>query len=116
MAIYISQSAAKEIERIRSSRQQPDSLVRVRVKTGGCSGLFYVLKLESPQSKSLSAPASEERIYEVGEISFIVDVRSDGYLQDLRLDYSEDLMGGGFRFQNSLAIETCDCGLSFTIE
>jgi Fe-S cluster assembly iron-binding protein IscA len=32
------------------------------------------------------------------------------------LDYSEDLMGGGFRFHNPNAIETCGCGNSFRLE
>lgn len=109
MAISIGQNAAKEIARIKLSCQQPNSLVRLKIKTGGCSGLFYVLELESQKSPG-------DRQYEIGEICLVVDPQSDCYLQDLKIDYSEDLMGGGFRFQNSQARETCSCGLSFAVE
>lgn len=109
MAISISQSAAKEIARIKSSYQQPDSPVRLEVKTGGCFGLMYNLRLESQIN-------SGDRLYEVGEICLIVDPQSNCYLEDLKLDYSEDLMGGGFRFQNSRTSETCSCGLSFVVK
>jgi iron-sulfur cluster assembly accessory protein len=33
----------------------------------------------------------------------------------LQIDYSEDLMGGGFRFQNPNATANCGCGNSFAI-
>jgi iron-sulfur cluster assembly protein len=32
------------------------------------------------------------------------------------LDYSEDLMGGGFRFHNPNAAQSCSCGNSFSIK
>lgn len=114
--VYISQSAAREIERIRSSRQKPDSLVRLRVKTGGCSGLFYDLNLESPQTAEIATLDSSDLLYEDWGIRLVVDRQSDSYLKNLKLDYSEDLMGGGFRFQNPDATETCGCGLSFAVE
>ncbi|MGV2829013.1 HesB/IscA family protein [Myxosarcina sp. GI1(2024)] len=114
--VYISQSAAREINRIRLSHQQPDSLVRLQVKTGGCSGLFYVLKLENPEMVRISEATSRgDRLYEEWGICVIVDRQSDSYLKNLKLDYSEDLMGGGFRFQNPNASETCGCGLSFAV-
>lgn len=104
--VQISQAAAKEISRIKFSRQQPDSFLRLQIKPGGCSGLFYDLKLES-NSKT------DDYIYESNGISIIVDSASIPYIEKLHLDYSEDLMGGGFRFRNSQAVNVCGCGLSF---
>ena len=37
------------------------------------------------------------------------------YLNGLILDYSEDLMGGGFRFNNPNAKVACGCGNSFSV-
>jgi iron-sulfur cluster assembly accessory protein len=91
--------------------------VRLQVKKGGCSGLFYVLKLENSETVKISEVSSEsDRFYEEYGICVVVDRQSDSYFKNLKLDYSEDLMGGGFRFQNPNAIETCGCGLSFAIE
>jgi iron-sulfur cluster assembly accessory protein len=106
--IHLSQAAAAEIRRLQLSRQQPNTFLRLSVKTGGCSGLYYSFELEKES-------ASNDRIYEHNGITIVVDERSDRYLQDLKLDYSEDLMGGGFRFHNTQASNTCSCGNSFTI-
>jgi len=36
------------------------------------------------------------------------------YLEGTKLDYSEDLMGGGFRFENPNVASSCGCGISFS--
>lgn len=110
--IHLSKSAAAEITRMKLSRQKPDSLLRLQVKQGGCSGLFYVLELESLTKKD----PSTNRYFNVEGISLVVDNQSYLYLEETKLDYSEDLMGGGFRFQNPHATKTCRCGLSFEID
>ena len=106
--VDISQAAAKEIKRIKLSRQKPDSRLRLQIKSGGCSGLFYSLELEAT-----AAEAKGDRYYESNGIQIVVDAQSVPYIADLKLDYSEDLMGGGFRFQNPHVSATCGCGLSF---
>ena len=114
--IYLSKSAAAEITRIKSSRQKPDSFIRLRVKQGGCSGLFYVLELESVVQEDQSSHQQTNLYFEVKGVSLVIDSESYTYLEETKLDYSEDLMGGGFRFQNPHAVKTCRCGLSFAIE
>ena len=93
------------------SRQKPDSILRLQVKQGGCSGLFYSLDLE----ENSSINQQEHLFFEVEGIGFVIDNQSYNYLKETKLDYSEDLMGGGFRFQNPHATETCRCGLSFAV-
>jgi iron-sulfur cluster assembly protein len=107
--IQIALSAAKEIERLKASRQKPDGLLRLRIKSGGCSGLFYDLELESKSS----ANTNSDLIYESNGIKIIIDPQSAKWSDNLKLDYAEDLMGGGFRFKNPDAVGTCGCGLSF---
>jgi iron-sulfur cluster assembly protein len=110
--IHLSQSAAKEIKRIQNSRQQPDSLFRIEVKRGGCCGLFYSFELQDP----LKETNKDDRLYESKGINIISDEQSSSHLQGLRLDYSEDLMGGGFRFHNPNASTTCSCSQSFHVD
>ena len=110
--IHLSKSAAAEITRMKLSRQQPDSILRLQVNQGGCSGLFYTLDLELIATKD----SSTNHYFEVEGISLVIDHQSYPYLKETKLDYSEDLMGGGFRFQNPHATKTCRCGLSFEIE
>jgi iron-sulfur cluster assembly accessory protein len=116
--IYISQAAAREIKRVQLSRQQPDSLFRLTVKNGGCSGLLYSLELETQSlvSNFTQKDISKDIVHESNGIKVIIDVKTASYLNNLQLDYSEDLMGGGFRFQNSNATNCCSCGLSFSVD
>lgn len=116
--VEISPTAAREIKRIKSNKH-PDSSLRIMVKSGGCSGLFYELKLDSGEiaqdrsNSSNSSTASGDRLLEIDGISIVIDSESWIYLENLKLDYSEDLMGGGFRFHNPTVQNTCGCGISF---
>lgn len=105
--VYLSQSAANEIRRLQVGRQQSDSYFRLGVRQGGCSGLYYTLEFCQEQQEG-------DRIYESLGISILVDEKSASYLQNIKLDFAEDLMGGSFRFQNPNAIATCGCALSFS--
>lgn len=105
--LTFSPAAIREIKRLQQSRQQPDTILELKVSSGGCSGLFYVLDLvSSPKSPS-------DRSIEIDGISVLVDSKSWQYIENLKVDYAEDLMGGGFRFNNPQAKQACGCGISF---
>ncbi|MEE8112680.1 MAG: iron-sulfur cluster assembly accessory protein, partial [Acidobacteriota bacterium] len=44
-----------------------------------------------------------------------VDSKSALYLVGSQIDYSEDLMGGGFKVKNPNATSSCGCGESFSV-
>lgn len=107
--INISPTAIKEIKRIQANLTSGEnSLLRLTVKSGGCSGMFYDLKLDEGREKT-----AEHHSLEVGGISLIIDGESWKYVENLQLDYSEDLIGGGFRFNNPQVRDICGCGISF---
>ncbi|BAY76137.1 HesB/YadR/YfhF-family protein [Nostoc linckia NIES-25] len=105
--IHLSQAAASEIVRIKS-KQQPNVLFRLAIKPGGCSGFVYDMSFDE-------AVKVGDRVFDFDEIQVIVDAESLNQLNGLTVDYSEDLMGGAFRFHNPQAIATCTCGNSFSI-
>ena len=45
----------------------------------------------------------------------VIDPKSLMFLYGMQLDYSDELIGGGFSFSNPNAEETCGCGKSFGI-
>jgi iron-sulfur cluster assembly accessory protein len=53
--------------------------------------------------------------YENERIQCVVDAKSMLYLYGLELDYSDELIGGGFKFYNPNAEESCGCGSSFAV-
>ena len=104
--IEISAAAAQEIKRIQQSRQKVDSYFRLSVSSGGCSKLYYTLELSDINRG--------DRRCESHGFFILIDEDSYHCLEGLKIDYSEDLMGGGFRFYNPNASATCSCGLSFS--
>ncbi len=106
--ISLSQTAANEIKRLQKSRKQSESYFRLGVKSGGCSGFFYIFDLTE-------IALNNDHLTESEGIKIVVDQTSFPYLENLKLDYAEDLMGGGFRFSNARATNACSCGLSFAL-
>jgi iron-sulfur cluster assembly protein len=76
------------------------------VKSGGCSGLEYVLKFDNEKTDT-------DQIFEDNDIKIIVDKKSILYLAGTILEYSGGLNGKGFVFNNPNASRTCGCGESF---
>ncbi|MDR2205149.1 MAG: iron-sulfur cluster assembly accessory protein [Flavobacteriaceae bacterium] len=82
--------------------------IRVGVKSGGCSGLEYVLKFDNQKAET-------DQIFEDNGIKIIVDKKSILYLAGTTLEYSGGLNGKGFVFNNPNAARTCGCGESFSL-
>lgn len=107
--IELSKAAAEEIKRLQFKRKNSERRLRIGVQKGGCADLYYILDFDE-------AIHPGDRVYDREGISVVVDEQSLNAIADLTLDYSEDLMGGGFRFHNPQAVETCGCGNSFRVE
>ncbi|ACU06527.1 probable iron binding protein from the HesB_IscA_SufA family [Flavobacteriaceae bacterium 3519-10] len=85
-----------------------EDYIRVGVKSGGCSGLEYVLKFDNQRTDS-------DQIFEDNGIKIIVEKKSILYLAGTVLEYSGGLNGKGFIFNNPNANRTCGCGESFSL-
>jgi iron-sulfur cluster assembly protein len=104
----ISKAAISEIARMQTVRAQTTSKFRIGFASGGCQDFYYTIDL-------VDSIDDRDQVYTVNGISVSIDPHQLGYLDNLKLDYSEDLMGGGFRFQNPLATSVCGCGNSFSM-
>ncbi|MEC4812688.1 MAG: iron-sulfur cluster assembly accessory protein [Scytonema sp. PMC 1069.18] len=105
--IQLSVAAAREISRLKSKQQQTNVKFRLAVKPGGCSGWYYEMSFDD-------ATHLGDRVFECHGIQVAIDPESVEYVNGMTVDYSEDLMGGGFRFHNPQADSTCGCGNSFS--
>lgn len=85
-----------------------EDYIRVGVKSGGCSGLEYVLKFDNQKMDT-------DQVFEDNGIKIIVDKKSILYLAGTTLEYSGGLNGKGFVFNNPNATRTCGCGESFSL-
>ncbi|MBM0743654.1 iron-sulfur cluster assembly accessory protein [Phormidium sp. CLA17] len=106
--IQLSASATNEVSRLKAKTHSADSKLRISVLSGSCLNFSYSLTFDRDAQP-------EDHVYQSASISVLVSSKALPYLNGLVLDYSEDLMGGGFRFHNPNAIQSCSCGNSFSI-
>lgn len=107
--VHLSKAAANEIRRLRSQQTSEDArILRIGIQSGGCSDWSYTLEF-------ISEPGPSDQLTPWEDLPIAIAADAISHLSDLSLDYSEDLMGGGFRFHNPAATSTCGCGHSFSV-
>jgi len=101
-------SISKKAQAILLTQISGGSFVRITVTTGGCAGMTYDASIVTEKNED------EKTVYREGGIEVITDDISLPYLHGLDLDYSDDLISAGFRFNNSNNESSCGCGGSFS--
>jgi iron-sulfur cluster insertion protein len=114
MAITLTEKAAGEVKRIITEQQQaanaPDKIyLRMRVVGGGCSGFQHKLDLDPQVNPKL------DDIVEQHGVPIVIDKRSQMYLDNVTVDFHDDLNRRGFSINNPGAKSTCGCGSSFSM-
>lgn len=104
--IAISEKAIAQLKRLLAKDGRPDAFLRVGVKGGGCSGLEYVMKLDTNRK-------AIDLSQDFDGVEVICDAKSAVYLRGSTLEYTGNLIGGGFKFENPNAGRSCGCGTSF---
>ncbi len=126
--IQLTAAACQEINRLRQRQHQPDAICRLDLQPSSCAQWSYVLTLTQ-------AVADDDAVYEFGAnesegcefegrefegrefegVRLVVNRDRLTYIRNLKIDFSENLTGGAFRFDNPLATESCRCGYAFAI-
>ncbi len=106
-SISVSDTAAKRISEI-IAREPENTMLRVSVEGGGCSGFQY--KFDLVQARDDGDLAIEKR-----GIVVLVDPISVEYMQGSVIDFVDDLIGAAFQVRNPNATAACGCGTSFSI-
>jgi iron-sulfur cluster assembly protein len=106
--IQLSENAQKAVAKLRAEQNQPDAMLRVGVKGGGCSGMTYEVRFDDKKT-------DKDRVFDVNGVRLVCDIKSLLYVDGMTIDYVSDMMGSGFRFVNPNAKGSCGCGTSFTV-
>lgn len=105
--ILVTEAAGAKLNALIEREQQGDYL-RVKITGGGCNGLSYKMKFVSDLKRG-------DILVRTAGASVLVDTKSALYLKGTHLDYSDKMVGGGFKFSNPNAKSSCSCGESFSI-
>jgi iron-sulfur cluster assembly protein len=103
--IEITVNAASEIAKQRDKRGNPDAMIRIGVRGGGCTGFTYVFEWAEQTRPS-------DKVFSAHGVSIVVDPKSLVYLGGMQLDFVRGMMGHGFKFNNPNAKGSCGCGES----
>ena len=110
--INIKPNAMSRLRELREKKEDKALILRMGVRNGGCSGLSYVMDFSTAEEIQDDDAIDE---YPGENIRCVVDSKSMLYLYGLELDYSDELIGGGFQFFNPNAEDSCGCGSSFGV-
>jgi len=106
--ISVTINAAKRINAILTGENKTNHSLRVSVIGGGCSGMSYNLTFDDKINEF-------DKTYESNGIKIVCDVKSWFYVKGTEVDFSDDLLAGGFQLNNPNANRTCGCGESFSL-
>ena len=108
-AIALTEKAAAKVgELLGGQEDSADQALRVAVRGGGCSGFQYALAFD--QAKD------DDHVFEVGDVSVVVDKVSMQFVFGSEVDYVEGLQGAGFQVNNPNVVAACGCGSSFQVK
>ena len=108
MGITLTEKAASEVKRIIADQKlEPETVLRVGVTGGGCSGFSYALGFD----KQFDAKVDSR--FEFHGVPVVVDKKSALYLDGTTVDFYDGIEKRGFTFDNPNAVKSCGCGSSF---
>ena len=112
--ILITNDAIEQISNLLKGQNDKKAL-RVGVRSGGCSGMSYTMDFIGTDEIN-----SDDKVYDYSlkadqSFQVVCDPKSLLYIYGMQLDFSKELIGGGFNFVNPNASQTCGCGSSFAV-
>ncbi len=105
--VTLTPEAAQKVREFQEGAEV-DTVLRVSVVPGGCSGFEYGLDMDTEVREDDFSFQSEG-------ISVVIDPFSAQYLTGLAIGYHSSFQGTGFTFENPNAIGSCGCGTSFAV-
>ena len=112
--ILITEPALRQLAGL-MQQQGGEAVLRVGVRSGGCSGMSYTMDFIGRDG---IRDDDEVYTYEPADapaFQVVCDPKSLLYIYGMQLDFSSALIGGGFNFTNPNATQTCGCGSSFAV-
>ncbi|HEY9214545.1 MAG TPA: iron-sulfur cluster assembly accessory protein [Ancylobacter sp.] len=105
--VGVTESAVRRIAAILAS-EPPQSVLRVSVEGGGCSGFQYKF--------DITREREDDDIVIAGEgATVVIDPVSLEYMSGSHIDFVDDLIGASFKIENPHATASCGCGTSFAL-
>ena len=107
-AITLTERAAERVKAIMANSDTPKIGIRLGVKNGGCAGMEYTMDYAEEKQ-----PLDE--VVEDKGVTILIEAKAVLFLLGTQMDWEEDKLSAGFRFNNPNQTDACGCGESVTI-
>ena len=108
--VKLTNAAGDKVRKLIDREEDKEQILRIAITGGGCNGLSYKMKF-IPRTKVKQG----DILVHSASAWVVVDIKSALYLKGTHLDYSTEMVAGGFKFSNPNAKSSCSCGESFSI-
>ena len=105
--VGVTESAVRRIAEILSA-EPPQSVLRVSVEGGGCSGFQYKFDITRERE-------ADDIVIAGNGATVVIDPVSLEYMSGSHIDFVDDLIGASFKIENPHATASCGCGTSFAL-
>jgi iron-sulfur cluster assembly protein len=105
--VCLTEAAGRKVQAL-LGREEKAAFLRIAITGGGCNGLSY-------KTSFVAEARRGDILVETAGVSVLVDSKSALYLRGTRMDFSDALIMGGFKFSNPNAASSCSCGESFSV-
>ncbi|RME68536.1 MAG: iron-sulfur cluster assembly accessory protein [Verrucomicrobia bacterium] len=105
--VQLTPAAVAKVRALRE-REKAGGHLRIAITGGGCNGLAYKMRFTEQMRRG-------DILVRFEDVTVLVDSKSALYLRGTVVDYSSDLVAGGFKFSNPNAKASCSCGESFSV-
>ena len=103
----LTDGAAEKVKSLIEAEGNPELVLRVAVRPGGCSGLSYEMFFDTDV-------AEDDIRTDYRGVTVVIDPASAPHLGGAQLDFNDGLQGAGFSISNPNATKSCGCGQSFS--
>lgn len=107
MQLTITEAAVEKLRYFAEKQGKDKYGLKVDVYPGGCAGFQYAMDL-------VEAPGPEDQTLTSNGVNVYVQKTHASLLDGIKIDYVDNIMGGGFSIDNPNAKSACGCGHSFT--
>ena len=105
--LNLTETATTKVKELIDAEGNPELVLRVAVRPGGCSGRSYEMVFDTDVAAADIAAAPSG-------VKVVTDPASSQYLTGAELDFKDGLQGAGFTINNPNVSRSCGCGQSFS--
>lgn len=104
--VTLTSAAVEKIRDLMAEENRENIKMRIYVQGGGCAGFEYGFAWDTEF-------AEDDFQMDYDGVGVVIDAMSMQYLQGIKVDWVENLMGASFEIDNPNANTSCGCGSSF---